>query len=265
MVELSSLGFGVSGAHGTPLVPASGTEALIHAAIEGGVRYFDTAPSYGAGECERRLGRALKAADRSDLIVSTKVGLSSAGLGQRHRDLSPDGVETSLRASLQRLQRDGVDCLILHGAAPHEMNLALLQRLQALKRAGAFRWLGATGRGIALDWALETGWFDVLMAPVHPFLGAGEITTLDRATASGVSLIAIETAGDAPPALRLPSALPDLYALAKRVKGGASGRGRVSTPEGLQAALARPGVVSALFTTTRLPHLRSNLSSVPLS
>ena len=70
MVELSSLGFGVSGAHGTPLVPASGTEALIHAAIEGGVRYFDTAPSYGAGECERRLGRALKAAEERRVCES---------------------------------------------------------------------------------------------------------------------------------------------------------------------------------------------------
>jgi aryl-alcohol dehydrogenase-like predicted oxidoreductase len=49
MMKFSALGFGVSGAHGTPLVPASETLALIKAAVEGGVRVFDTAPSYGAG------------------------------------------------------------------------------------------------------------------------------------------------------------------------------------------------------------------------
>lgn len=265
MVELSPLGFGVSGAHGTPLVSPSRTRALICDAIERGVRYFDTAPSYGAGACERRLGQALKASGRDDLIVSTKVGLSSSGLGRRRRDLSPESVEASLRGSLQRLEREGVDILILHGAAPHEMTPALFQRLKALKQSGAYRWLGATGRGVALDWALDTGWFDVLMAPVHPFLEAAETATLDRAASAGVGLIAIETAGDAPPALRPPRALPDLYPLAKRLRGGSTGRGRISTPDGLQAALKRPGVISALFTTTRSAHLRSNLSTVPLS
>ena len=259
MIELSPLGFGVSGAHGTPLVPASRTQALVAEAIAGGVRYFDTAPSYGAGECERRLGQALARSGRDDLIVSTKVGLSSHGLGRRRRDLSPDGVEASLRGSLRRLGREGVDILILHGAAPHEMSWDLHLRLQALKQAGAYRWLGATGRGVALDWALDAGWFDVLMAPVHPFLDEGERATLDRAAASGIDIIAIETAGDAPPALRTPRTWADLYPLAKRLRSSAPGRGRIQTSEGLRQALRRPDVISALFTTTRSTHLQGNL------
>lgn len=265
MVELSSLGFGVSGAHGTRLVSRARTQALVAEAFDRGIRYFDTAPSYGAGECEHRLGRALRAFDGETLAISTKVGLSSHGLWGRRRDLSPEGVEDSLRASLGRLGREGVDLLILHGAAPHELHSDLLARLQALKRAGAYRWLGATGRGEALDWALAAGWFDVLMAPVHPFLDASERATLQRASDLGVRIIAIETAGDAPPALRPPRTPADLYPLAKRLRGGASGRGRVSPPVGLQAALASPGVVSALFTTTRRAHLLDNLSSGALS
>ena len=149
MVELSSLGFGVSGAHGTRLVSRARTQALVAEAFDRGIRYFDTAPSYGAGECEHRLGRALRAFDGETLAISTKVGLSSHGLWGRRRDLSPEGVEDSLRASLGRLGREGVDLLILHGAAPHELHSDLLARLQALKRAGAYRWLGATGRGEA--------------------------------------------------------------------------------------------------------------------
>ena len=222
MVELSSLGFGVSGAHGTRLVSRARTQALVAEAFDRGIRYFDTAPSYGAGECEHRLGRALRAFDGETLAISTKVGLSSHGLWGRRRDLSPEGVEDSLRASLGRLGREGVDLLILHGAAPHELHSDLLARLQALKRAGAYRWLGATGRGEALDWALAAGWFDVLMAPVHPFLDARERATLQRASDLGVRIIAIETAGDAPPALRPPRTPADLYPLAKRLRGGAS-------------------------------------------
>jgi aryl-alcohol dehydrogenase-like predicted oxidoreductase len=265
MMKFSALGFGVSGAHGTPLVPASETLALIKAAVEGGVRMFDTAPSYGAGEAERRLGVALKALDRSDLVICTKAGLTSHGLAGRRRDLSPDGVEASVRASLDRLGVEGVDILFLHGAAPHELDAALLARLRALKQAGAYKMLGAAGRGPALGWALDAGWFETVMAPVHPFLDSAETAALDRAAQAGLPIMAIETAGDAPPRLRAPRSLADLYPLAKRVRSKGAGRGRIAVPDGLKLALGRPGVVSAFFTTTRRAHLNSNLESIRLS
>ena len=263
-MKFSALGFGVSGAHGTPLVACSQTLALIHAAVAGGVRVFDTAPSYGAGEAERRLGVALKTLNRSDLLVCTKAGLTSHGVAGRRRDLSPDGVEASVRASLDRLDVDGVDILFLHGAAPHELDPALLARLRALKQAGAYKALGAAGRGPALGWALDAGWFEVVMAPVHPFLGSEETAALDRAAQAGLPIMAIETAGDAPPAWRIPRSLADLYPMAKRLRARDSGRGRIATPDGLQRALSRPGVVSALFTTTRMAHLNSNLAGAGL-
>lgn len=265
MIDLSPLGFGVSGAHGTALVSRAQTRCLVEEAYAGGVRYFDTAPSYGAGECERRLGQALRAFRPGQVQISTKIGLSSYGLWGRRRDLTPEGVEASLRGSLERLAVEGVDLLIVHGAAPHELSWELKQRLDALRLAGAFRWLGATGRGRALDWALDAGFFDVLMAPVHPFLGADEMASLDRAREAGLGLIAIETSGDALPVLRAPRAPSDLYALAKHVRGAPPGRGRVPTPEGLRQAVQRPGVISALFTTTRSEHLRANLSAGMLS
>jgi len=69
------LGFGVSGPHGTPLVSPEHTSAMIDHAFARGVRLFDTAPSYGAGEAERRLGEALKRLPRYECIVSTKAGI----------------------------------------------------------------------------------------------------------------------------------------------------------------------------------------------
>ncbi|CAN0186981.1 unnamed protein product [Chrysoparadoxa australica] len=125
--------------------------------------------------------------------------------------------------------------------------------------------LGAAGRGPAIDWALDAGWFECVMAPVHPFVDSAEIAALDRARQAGLPIMAIETAGDAPPGLRAPRSLADLYPLAKRLRATPAGRGRIAIPDGLKLALDRPGVVSALFTTTRRAHLNSNLESIRLS
>lgn len=254
----SRLGFGVSGAHGSPLIARRETVRLIETAYAAGVQVFDTAPAYGAGEAERRLGAAVRGLGRDRVHLTTKAGVFSAGVARRRRDFSPDAVEASLSGSLSRLGVAGVDVLFLHGAGAHELTGALLERLDALRRAGAFAALGAAGRGPELDAALATDRFDAVMAPVHPFFDAVETARLRRAASAGKAVFAIETAGDAAPDLRAPRRIADLYGLAKaaraRMTGGA-GRGRVPAPQGLQAALARPEVGCALFTSTRRRHV----------
>src|SRR3989454_10090825 len=74
--------------------------AAIRHAVQRGVTFFDTAPSYGAGESERLLGRALKA-DRGRVAIATKVG-------------PRDDPRASLEASLRRLDSDYVDVVQLH-------------------------------------------------------------------------------------------------------------------------------------------------------
>ncbi len=255
----SRLGFGVSGALATPLVSGDAARALIAAAFEGGVRVFDTAPAYGAGEAERRLGRALRSLPRGEVFLSTKAGVSSFGVRGRRRDLSPDAIEASVRASLERLGVEGVDALFLHGPAPGELTPALLSRLAALKAAGAFRVIGVCGRGGEIEAAVDAGAGEIVMAPVHAFLGPEEIARLERVRAAGVPLLAIETAGDAPGPARAPRKPADLYGLAKRFAGAPPGRGRVSVGEGLRVALERADAV--LFTTTRRAHLSANLAA----
>ena len=254
---LSRIGFGVSGAHGTPLISRAETIALIEQAASLGVTAFDTAPAYGAGEAERRLGEAARRMGRDRLHLSTKAGLISYGLMGRRRDFRPDGIEASVLTSLDRLGVEGVDTLFLHGAAPEDWTPALLERLGDLKAAGAFARLGAAGRGAELDAASATGCIQAVMAPVHPFLSDAENERVERIGAAGLALFAIETAGDAPPRARAPRRLADVYALAKRIWAG-SGRGRVSAEAGLSAALARPAVTCAVMTTTRSDHLEAN-------
>ncbi len=253
----SRIGFGVSGAHGTPLVSPAKTCALIEEAVGLGVRVFDTAPAYGTGEAERRLGRALMGLDRDSICVSTKAGLSSSGLAGRHRDFTPDGIEASVRASLDRLQLDGVDILFLHGADLDELTEALFERLNVLKSAGAFRWLGAAGRGPELGAAIQSGQFQAIMAPVHPFLSQREDQWLLDAAEAGLDVFAIETSGDSPGSVRMPRRGADVYRLAKQLRA-APGRGRIDVEEGLQAALHREDVTCVMMTTTQSAHLKAN-------
>lgn len=260
MTITSRLGFGVSGAHGTPLLSEAASVRLITAAAQAGLTYFDTAPAYGAGEAERRLGLALKALDRDALTLSTKAGLSSAGLARRNRDFSPEGIERSLVNSLSRLGVEGVDYLFLHGADPREWTPALIARLRALQAAGAFRVLGAAGRGAELDRVIAEGLASAMMVPVHPFLDDPERQRILEASRTGMEVFAIETAGDSPQGLRWPRRVTDLYGLAKTLRARSAGRGRVTVSEGLSHALAQPGVSHALFTTTNLHHLKANLA-----
>ena len=74
-VHLTRLGFGAAPIAGLyQAVDETTSRATIDAAWEGGIRYFDTAPHYGLGLSERRLGEALRDRPRDDVVVSSKVG-----------------------------------------------------------------------------------------------------------------------------------------------------------------------------------------------
>jgi D-threo-aldose 1-dehydrogenase len=128
MIALPPLGMGTA-AIGNLYRAMSDAQAAetVQAALDAGIRYFDTAPHYGFGLAEERLGRAL--AGRRDVIVSTKVGRLlepiTAASGERHGfvdarpfepvfDYSHDGVLRSFDTSLTRLGRDRVEILFAH-------------------------------------------------------------------------------------------------------------------------------------------------------
>lgn len=108
----------------------------IETAWAGGIRYFDTAPHYGVGLSERRLGEQLRALPRDEFVLSTKVGRllvpspetahERDGHGfdvpadpRREWDFSRDGVLRSVEASLGRLGLDRIDVLYLHDPDDH--------------------------------------------------------------------------------------------------------------------------------------------------
>src|SRR5690242_5154633 len=130
-IALPQLGFG-----GAPLgelftrVSDAEAEATLQAAWDAGIRFYDTAPWYGRGQSEHRLGRFLYRQARANFVVSTKVGrvlraparpetfdtgFWAGGLAFEHRfDYSYDGVMRAYEDSLQRLGLNRVDLLLIH-------------------------------------------------------------------------------------------------------------------------------------------------------
>lgn len=144
-------------------------DAIAHA-WHGGIRHFDTAPYYGYGLSETRIGAALEGMERSSYTLSTKVGrLIDVDAARRDRsdgfavdgqrayfDYSRDGVLRSLETSLRRLRTDHIDILLLHdiGALTHGdrhadvLAQALSEALPAMAELRDQGVVGAIGIGV---------------------------------------------------------------------------------------------------------------------
>lgn len=83
---------------------------LVKKSLNYGINFFDTAPNYGNGTGEERLGKALKGVDRNKIVINTKFGHTDSGT----TNYSSEYIRESLEGSLRRLQVDYVDSLIIH-------------------------------------------------------------------------------------------------------------------------------------------------------
>ena len=189
--------------------------AAIDAAWDGGIRTFDTAPHYGLGLSERRLGAALRDRPRGEFVISTKVGrlleptptgLSTAGGRDtegfdvpaglvRRFDFSADGIRRSLAASLSRLGLDTVDIALIHDPDAHGEQ-ALREAYPALARLraeGVVRAIGVgmNGTEMLTRFVRETDIDVVLVAGRYTLLDQSAADTLlPAALERGVSVIA---------------------------------------------------------------------------
>lgn len=136
-------------------------EGSFDAAWSAGVRYFDTAPHYGLGLSERRLGRLLATKPRDDFVLSSKVGrlivsdpgaegMDTEGFAvpatrRRQWDFSRDGIRRSLDESLERLGLDRIDILYLHDPDDHwaQASSTAVDALIELRDEGVIRAFGA--------------------------------------------------------------------------------------------------------------------------
>ncbi|MCQ4208195.1 aldo/keto reductase [Streptomyces longispororuber] len=123
--------------------------ATLKAAAAEGITYFDTAPRYGHGLAEQRLGRLLGPAGITDPVISTKTGWllrprPDGSPGEVVTDWTERGIRASLESSLTRLGRDSVDVLYLHDpdAYPEEVRRTAYPAVRRLRDEGLIRAIG---------------------------------------------------------------------------------------------------------------------------
>jgi aryl-alcohol dehydrogenase-like predicted oxidoreductase len=116
------------------------SEAVVHAALDAGVTFFDTADVYGSTRSEEFLGRAL-AGRRHEVVIATKFGLP---VGEGRKGASPAYVRQAVDDSLRRLAIDRIDLYQLHQPDPATPIADTLGALDELVRAGKVREIGSS-------------------------------------------------------------------------------------------------------------------------
>ena len=118
-LEVSAIGLGCMGLSQSfpPIPPKSEGIALVRAAVERGVTFFDTAQDYGPFENEELVGEALEPF-RDDVVIATKFGFDFANQDRGGLDSRPETIKRSVDDSLKRLRTDRIDLLYQHRVDP---------------------------------------------------------------------------------------------------------------------------------------------------
>ena len=162
------------------------SHAIVQAALELGVNFFDTAPGYASGRSEELLGDALEGR-RAEVVLCTKFGHTAEG----GTDWKASSIEASIEVSLVRLKTDYLDIVLLHspppdlldGSSPHYGELARLQASGMIRSYGA-----SVDFGASVDQLIDTTdsqvleiWFNAIHQEPLP--------ALERADAKGIGVI----------------------------------------------------------------------------
>lgn len=266
MIELGRLALGTAPIGGLyEPVEEETARAVIDRAWELGLRYFDTAPLYGAGLAEQRLGDALRGRPRDEFVVSTKVGrLLRPGRSEwggapelvDYFDFSGDATLRSLEESLGRLGLDRIDIAFVHDPDDHfdEALAGSFRALRRLRDEGVVRAIGvgANQPEVLCRFARETD--------PDCFLVAGRYTALDRSgesellplcdersiavIAGGVFNSGVIAGGTT---FDYAAAPPEIVARVERLRETCAGYGVPLPAAAVQFPLRYPGVVAVLI------------------
>ncbi len=203
-------------------------ERLVHAVLDLGINYIDTAPAYGTSE--ERIGRTISQR-RDEFIISTKVGEEFED-GRSRYDFSPRAVRSSIDRSRKRLQMDVIDVAFIHSDGKDRAIMessGAVETLLELKSRGVIRAVGMSGKTVegarlALDWA------DAIMVEYHLEDRSHE-EVMREAKAHGMGVV---------------------------VKKGL-GSGRLPPEEAIPFVLANEAVALIVIGGLNLDHIRANI------
>ncbi len=273
--------------------------ATIDAAWDAGIRYFDTAPFYGYGLAERRMGLALHNHVRAEYVISTKVGRLLAPLSQVGKaefqpggawqnpppfasiyDYSASGLRRSVEASLQRLGMDYLDIVFVHdiGEVTHgdknahywsQLVSGGFRELEQLKRE---KLIGAIGLGVnefsVISAAQEHIDLDCsMLAGRYSLLEQNSLAFMDQCALKGLGIIlgGVFNSGILAADLNkrvtynYVEAAPEVIAHAKKLHQLCNDFGVSLAAAAVQFPLAHPAVVSAALGARSVTQLQKTL------
>lgn len=283
-LRLPPLGFGAAHVGGREVrIDGRRDRETLQAAWDGGLRYFDTAPWYGRGLSEHRVGDFLTDQPRGDFVLTTKVGrvfrrptdpgradLAPWAAGLRFDfafDYTSGGVLRSYEQSLMRLGLDTVDALLVHDPDPtvhgvdwegrmRDLAGSGIRALEALKRAGEIQ---AIGMGLntaeALDLVPQMVALDfVLVAMAYTLLDQSALAALDRLAAAGVGVVIgapfasdiLVTGATGPARYGYRPASPAILEKTARIAAVCARHGVALPAAALRFPLGHPAVVSVI-------------------
>jgi D-threo-aldose 1-dehydrogenase len=257
---------------------AEEAEETFQTAVNQGINYIDTAPLYGFGLSEERLGRALKNWDREMLVISTKVGvLLTPGMVGCHdsmvRDYSRSAILRSWEGSLERLGVDSVDILFIHDPDNH-FDQAIGEAYPTLAELRDDGVIKAIGAGMN-QWEMELrfaeeGYFDCFMlAGRYTLLEQGALPEfLPYCYRKNISVIIAGPynsgvlANPEKGTYNYRDAPPDVVSKALRIKSVCDKHGVPLKAAALQFIFGHPSVVSVVPGTRSPSHQEENLRMI---
>jgi D-threo-aldose 1-dehydrogenase len=259
-LQVSMLGLGTSGiANLYRTVSDEEASRAVHYALELGVRLIDTAPLYGAGLSERRVGAALRDVPRDSYTLATKVGRIITADNEPVFDFSRDGVRRSLEASLERLKLDHVDILHIHDPDDHYKQaldeafpvLADLRSQGVIKAIGA----GMNQWQMLYDFANNADFDCFLLAGRYTLLEQGALQFLEFCQQKQISIFAagvynsgvLATGAVAGAKYQYSDAPPEVLAKVQRLQAACARHNVPLNAAALQFVAAHPAITSLIL------------------
>ncbi|MFO7170233.1 MAG: aldo/keto reductase [Chloroflexota bacterium] len=274
-IQVTRVGLGTAPI-GNLYAPISDEQAVsvVKAALAAGVNLVDTAPLYGAGVSERRVGAALRDVPRERVVISTKVGRLVEPDGSIPFDYSRDAVLRSFEESLKRLGVDRIDILHIHDPDDHERQ-ALDEAFPTLAELRAQGVIGAIGAGMnqwqMLERFARNADFDCfLLAGRYTLLEQTSLEFLELCRSRGIGVFlggvfnsGILATGPRPGAkYQYADAPPEIMERARRLEQVCQRHGVPLATAAVQFAAAHPAVTALVLGAVTPQEFEANLRSL---
>lgn len=195
---VSEVALGCSGYWGNRRFSEKAAVSIVRQAFDHGINFFDTGHNYSGFNAEPRLGYAvsdiLESNDRSKIVISSKAGTLRKALPRPFpqrptKDFSPDYIESACAKSIHNLRCGYLDIFHLHGISPHQITDDLVRRLERMKSAGMYRYLGInTHVEATMRFAASTGIFDVVLTDFN-VMQLDRIAIIEELYSAGIGVI----------------------------------------------------------------------------